>query len=422
MYTRRITVAAIMVLSLAAGLPAEEWAIIGARALGMGGTGVACARGASAYYWNPAHYANTIEADLSIPVGFGLGLEGDLIEKGDFITGRLDTLDFEALQNKFNTDQANLTTTDFHNAFEIMLVDIPMLADYGTGITATVSAGAVARFGRYGVALMGIGYGGAHPVVDMAASSGVAMSDIGFAAFASIAGIGYGDHSSDLSTPGSSIAADLMSTYSLSSDTATTFVWLAETTPANPQGATVDLANPTTAAIFNAMAEATFGNEATPGTYEVMFDNLSGMDLGLISTQEVAFTGARSFMDGRMSLGVNVKGIIADTIHTRIIISQIEDGSSIATEVMTVQEDGLTSRRLGVDLGWLMNVTDTFTVGGVIRNANQPTFSVAGDPDGFTLLTQYRGGVAWKPTRSLTLASDLDLFTNFRFPDPCGVD
>ena len=49
--------AAGIAIHLAARAAAEEWAIIGPRAMGMGGAGVAVTRGGLSTYWNPAALA-----------------------------------------------------------------------------------------------------------------------------------------------------------------------------------------------------------------------------------------------------------------------------------------------------------------------------------------------------------------------------
>ena len=56
-----------LLLSFSPGLHAEEFHVVGARAMGMGGAGVAVTRGVLSSYWNPAALCPPADPD---PVDF----------------------------------------------------------------------------------------------------------------------------------------------------------------------------------------------------------------------------------------------------------------------------------------------------------------------------------------------------------------
>ena len=54
---------------------AQPWQMVGSRAMGMGGAGVAVSTGAEAQYWNPAGLAT--EEEQTKDFIFGLGAHGN---------------------------------------------------------------------------------------------------------------------------------------------------------------------------------------------------------------------------------------------------------------------------------------------------------------------------------------------------------
>ncbi|MEK7234095.1 MAG: conjugal transfer protein TraF [Elusimicrobiota bacterium] len=76
------TISLLVLLLAASPIDALEWHTMGARALGMGGAGVAVAQGPLAAYWNPAALGRpTANAyGLQIPLGVHAALTGSVIE------------------------------------------------------------------------------------------------------------------------------------------------------------------------------------------------------------------------------------------------------------------------------------------------------------------------------------------------------
>ena len=66
---------------LAASVQATEWHVLGPRAMGMGGAGVALAQGPVGAYWNPAGLGQTENpSGIQVPIGMNLELTGQFLE------------------------------------------------------------------------------------------------------------------------------------------------------------------------------------------------------------------------------------------------------------------------------------------------------------------------------------------------------
>lgn len=146
------TLSALAALLLAASpASALEWHALGARAVGMGGAGVAAAQGPLAAYWNPAALGRpTANAyGLQIPFGAHAALTGSVIEGA------------KNLQNLNDTCAAGGTCsqTDITNALNKM-------NQPGSGLRVDGGFGVDSKIGRLGLFLNGFSYIGAVPLVD----------------------------------------------------------------------------------------------------------------------------------------------------------------------------------------------------------------------------------------------------------------
>jgi hypothetical protein len=77
---------------------AEEWAVVGARQMGMGGAGVAITRGALSTYWNPAALTppsaprHDTSWDLAVPLSVNTAAIGDVLGDIEDISDLVDGL------------------------------------------------------------------------------------------------------------------------------------------------------------------------------------------------------------------------------------------------------------------------------------------------------------------------------------------
>lgn len=133
----------------AAPVRALEWHALGARSLGMGGTGVASAQGPLAAYWNPAALGGRSPNGLAIPLGVHAALTGSVIEGA------------KNLQNLNDTCAAGGTCsqTDITNALNKM-------NQPGSGLRVDAGFGAGLKIGKLAFFLNGLSNIGAVPQVD----------------------------------------------------------------------------------------------------------------------------------------------------------------------------------------------------------------------------------------------------------------
>jgi hypothetical protein len=148
-----ITLSALAALLLAAS-PARalEWHALGARSIGMGGTGVAAAQGPLAAYWNPAALGRpTANAyGLQIPLGVHAALTGSVIE---------------GAKNLQNLKDGGAPTQAQINAA------LDKLDQPGSGLRVDGGFGVDSKIGRLGLFLNGFSHIGAVPYVDRAAAN-----------------------------------------------------------------------------------------------------------------------------------------------------------------------------------------------------------------------------------------------------------
>ncbi len=143
------TVTAFVVLLFAAApVRALEWHTMGARALGMGGAGVAAAEGPLAAYWNPAALGRpSVNAyGLAIPFGVHAALTGSVIE---------------GAKNLQNLKDSSVAPTNAQIQDALNKMDQP-----GSGLRMDAGFGADTKIGKLTIFFNGFSHVGAVPQVD----------------------------------------------------------------------------------------------------------------------------------------------------------------------------------------------------------------------------------------------------------------
>lgn len=137
------------ILSAAAPLRASEWQTVGPRAMGMGGAGVADARGPLASYWNPAALGRATENayGLAVPVGVHAALTGTVVEGANNLKHLKDVGGVPA--------QADIDAA------------IAKLNDPNDGLRVNAAVGAGLKVGKLAFFVNGFSDVGAIPVVDL---------------------------------------------------------------------------------------------------------------------------------------------------------------------------------------------------------------------------------------------------------------
>jgi hypothetical protein len=159
------SLASFVVLLLAASpVRALEWHTMGARALGMGGSGVAAAQGPLAAYWNPAALGRpTSNAyGLQIPFGVHAALTGSVIEGAK---------NLENLKNACASAPATC-----NNNGEISSA-LNKLNDPGNGLRIDAGFGSDLKIGKIAIFFNGFADMGAVPQIDPGHNTGATIQN-----------------------------------------------------------------------------------------------------------------------------------------------------------------------------------------------------------------------------------------------------
>ncbi len=137
--------------ALLISLPASavEWNVLGARALGMGGAGVAVPQGPSDNYWNPANLGSAeSKSGFAVPVGVHFGITGSVLEGAN---------DLDELSKR---SAASISATEITTA-------LGKLGASGNGVRADAGVGLNLKIKKVSVFLNGFAFMGALPQVDL---------------------------------------------------------------------------------------------------------------------------------------------------------------------------------------------------------------------------------------------------------------
>ena len=133
---------------LASPASAVEWNALGARALGMGGAGVAVPQGPADNYWNPANLGSAeSKSGFQVPVTAHFGITGTVLEGANDLD---EIANNTALQTQANVDAA-----------------LAKLGASGNGVRADAGVGLNLKIKKVSVFLNGFAYMGALPQVDL---------------------------------------------------------------------------------------------------------------------------------------------------------------------------------------------------------------------------------------------------------------
>lgn len=391
---------------------AREWAILGPRALGMGGANVAVANDVTASYWNPAAYgffsreeggdyskrdwSSTVSAGLGVSIHEGLGEQLDEISEYNF-----DLLDEGEIEARYVGDYVQLlsnlkTFAENENRAAKVSVD----AQFGIQI---------GHFGIGGIALAEMSAKGDIDTMNIIPETGVMGGDI---------------INTYLSDP-----AYFSTTYNGTSDyfDNATYNNLINTIAA------LDGWNNTSAqnfvdAVDNGLATSEAAGETIPSdiatdvvtvaqiasdakTGDSFEDNQSALIFRGIAVAEVPVTYGYAITDD-LAIGGNLKYMKARTYNVAIKIFDTDFGDALDD----ARDDYKESTNFGVDLGLLYRFGDDLRVGIVGRNLNSPGFDIepgyGWNHDSIEEELQIRTGICYKPVRFLILAVDYDLTEN----------
>lgn len=410
---------------------AQSWQLVGTRAMGMGGAGVATAYGPDAQYWNPAGLA--AEEDVN-EVGTLLNAGTELYATKHVLEGVRDLTDLSHQYKDLSTKIKNSQKPSAENISTLFegLNNIAKLLGNNMGALVNANGGLGVKFKNFAVSARAIGTASLTPVVDTknifmkVGSAGLVLGSTSAPSSASNLSAAQAlANAIDANGLFSALNTLLGGSYANSTALANAFV-----------NAAVDM-GASEAQIAKAIGTANSNMEgAAPiielastatGSYKdnetlVMADGATFAEAGLGYGQAV--------IPG-LKVGGNFKVLNAYTAQNGVMV--LSDDRKVKDILKDTYDNKKNSTNFGIDLGVLANfsqLTDREIfwnpqVGITIHNINNPKFDRPAPPAGadaailrnwrtskYELKPQVRAGAAVNPIKWLTLAADIDVTDN----------
>ena len=403
---------------VASSSEAREWTIVGPRALGMGGAGVAVANDATASYWNPAAFGFFKDStggeygkrtwSAVLDAGFGAQVHEDLGEQVDIIS----RIDF----NQFTG--GDVTIAEMPDFIE-MVSQLKTFDDNpDRALTITVNGGLrtqVGHFGLAGYAFTDISAKGDLDLVNIGPTNdGTATFTIaevtdettyGCAPGACTTTTGY------FTAPERTQLETFLTGLGWTSVQATDFINIVENGIDSLPPGDVPASSEVVTQVQNVATVVDAAATDGGGTGGTIDQNESKLLFRGIAVAEVPLTYGRKITDD-FAVGGNIKFMKARVYNTEVPVFNTDFGDALNTATDTYAD----SNNFGIDLGALYRFGDKLRFGVVARNVNSPSFDMLpltpGGEDSIKEEPQVRAGVAYRPFGSLILAADIDLTEN----------
>lgn len=418
-------------LAVCTGICAQPWQMVGPRAMGMGGAGVAVATGAEAQYWNPAALAVDNELDKNLIIGVGAQLETTK-DVATAVDGLNDLSNqYNVLSKKIKTTGGNVTAADLTTIFE-GLGDISKLTKEGTGIVAGADAGIGTKFKHFAVSVRSLGTIGVTPIVDVqnvgfSTQGGQAGLTLITGTVANPSAVTLVANAIDQTGTLGSLNKLLNKSYTNATDMATALIYTAEqqgASSAQIMAAAQAIAGnlPQAAQIIKTAGDANGGTGYSNNESRVM------ADAGAFT--EAALGYGHQFMPG-LQVGGNIKVIEGTLTQTGVLV--LSDDKDFGDIISDANKNKKNSTNVGIDLGARLSLSELLdseiwgkpTFGLTARNVNAPKFKRPGVPTGlnaalaqnwntsdYKLKPQVRVGAALEVLKNLTVAADVDVTEN----------
>ncbi|MBR3627858.1 MAG: conjugal transfer protein TraF [Elusimicrobia bacterium] len=417
----------LFLLSVTTNSYADKWQTVGARAMGMGGAGVAIAYGADAQYYNPALLATSSElgSDISLNINAEIETTDKVLTLIDKVNGMIDKYEI-IIKKIINKDYAN--AKDMISIVDT-LVALQELNLKNIGATINANTGLSAKLGKLAVSVRSYGSLGITPIVD--------KKNIGLVS--SVDGIKIDNFNAPDTQDKRNAANTIKNTldkYDLTDSVANLFKLSGKNSEeiANAIVNMTDSAHSTVEEIKE-MADkiaTDFPNAEKllkaliSGSYK---DNESQVlvDAGIFT--EISFGYGLEIIKG-LQVGGNIKYIQGQMGQAGIML--LKDDESVEDVAEQTFKKTKASNQIGIDLGAFLDISKLIDndiilnpkFGITARNINNPYFERPEKPsnsklkwiDGkYYLGSQLRAGLAINPIEKLTVACDLDLLKNKTF-------
>ncbi|MEF3280006.1 MAG: conjugal transfer protein TraF [Elusimicrobiota bacterium] len=412
-------------------LHAEQWQILGTRAMGMGGAYVAMAKGPIAQYWNPAGLAQVSTQTfngIEIPAGVGIEATGGILDNVSEVT---------EVSNQLDAIKQTQTTGEKVDANQMsaFIKTLGILSKINekedSGALVEVAGGINLKFSKFAISVNNYSSVGLNPFID-ANNINVVSSGVGGAGGnlpTNKTGVSgeYQTARDNIQTTISNIGLDNIKELFCGNDTSC-INYFNLYYSSNPQllanafvneaissGISATELNEISeeALKYSSDAKEVIDNMVAGGSFD---DNSSNVNIRAASFTEFAIGYAKpmdKLLNG-LSAGANIK-LVRGQIGNKTFEFLKEDETGDAFE--NLDENLKTSTKPSIDVGFLWNVNDKYPkipfkprVGLTIRNILSPSFD---GPDGkYKLDRQARFGIALSPFNWWHWAIDIDLTKN----------
>jgi len=384
---------------------AGEWAIVGPRALGMGGANVAVANDATASYWNPGAFGF-----FSDPTGgdygkrdwstqFGVGVGAQIHENLGEELNKIAEFDFSVLSG------GQISAAEVSNFIQLVDALKSFDANKNRAATILVNGGSRVQIGHFGIGGYLFGAVSAKGDIDLVNISPVSTgATFTIDDFTNPANFGC-PSPCNTDTPGgldSAQRAELNSSLvgpgglGWTQTQADNFINAVDNGFAQsgvPPPADIVTSIESVTSLANTAAGAGGGGSFSNNQSRLLF---KGIAIG-----EIPLTYGRAITED-FAIGGNIKYMKARVYDISVPIFDTEFGDALDSATDTYVE----KQNFGIDLGLLYRFGDDLRMGLVGRNLNSPKFDV------FKEKPQVRAGFAYKPLSFVTLAADIDLTKN----------
>ncbi len=421
---RTISVLIASLLAVPPSAFAQTFKILGTRATGMGGAGVAAAEGGMAQYWNPAGLALQKGFDVQAPVSAGAEFTKNLLEKANGLSAL--STQINAIQSKTSSGADGLTLGDYQTFLDA-LNKVNGLNQKGLGLLADAEGGGNVRIGRFAFSVNNFTEFGADPYVDTV-NMGLAGGSFGAGVQAVVNGGGpVGGHGSVDATQQAQLAGIISQMTSsvgivlpggaTAAQVANELIFQADpggTNPAATQSAINQIQQ-----LYN-QAAAFLPSGVNPFAANQTSLTLRGAS---VTEASMGMGGGLPFVEdgsawSRLSLGANAKYLQAQVGYATVNV--LDKDAKMSDLEKDFRNNLKTSSAVGLDLGLLYDLQDTgihSRFGLTARNVNRPRFDqpqAASDAgaDAYRLDPQVRAGWSWKPLGWFLVAADVDVTDN----------
>ena len=406
---------------------AEKWQAVGARAMAMGGVGVAAATGSSQQYYNPALLAKKTKmhkSDVMLNVNMELEATEKLLTAVNKIRDLTDK--YKAVENVINNN-SKATADEMKSVVETLsaLKDLNL---NNSGVIVAANTGLATKIKKFVISVRSYVLAGITPIVD---TQNINLGQSG-------TGIQLSANTATVSTENQEAATtikNILDRYNLtdslnalfgqtytSNQLANALVNMAADMGSNSKQITA-MAD----TIANELPNATtiLNNAISGGSYK---DNKTQILVDAGAFTEIAIGYGYELHKG-IQIGGNLKFINGQMAQTGIMI--MSDNKKMENTIEDAFKERKVTNNFGIDLGMLFDFSEFFkkdiffnpVVGLVVKNINNPTFDRPNKPvtadarlqwnsNDYSLNKQYRAGVSVKPLNWLTVATDVDIVKN----------